>query len=239
MGQRLFARQTEDRAGRRAVSRAGSVLNSGERLDAGVGRDLRGLCRKAGPIRPAPKRAGANLSDEAIWLGRLVASLLPRGGRSPRASRPDAACRGAPARHAEAVEGDYVPLAEQGHGHVGPCVDRGSRSAAAPRQPRFRLVGRYQLEAAVQSAHAGRAGSPDAPIGPAIERLYDALLLLTGSPVVAINRAGSRSRETSGRRGGPCGARYVGRRYAAGRISTLLGGARARAAGADGRRCGG
>jgi RNA polymerase sigma-70 factor (ECF subfamily) len=50
------------------------------------------------------------------------------------------------------------------------------------------VVGRYQLEAAVQSAHAARraTGSTD---WAAIARLYDALLALTGSPVVAINRA--------------------------------------------------
>jgi RNA polymerase sigma-70 factor (ECF subfamily) len=44
------------------------------------------------------------------------------------------------------------------------------------------------LEAAVQSAHAVRrvAGRPD---WPAIERLYDALVALTGSPVAAVNRA--------------------------------------------------
>ena len=49
-------------------------------------------------------------------------------------------------------------------------------------------IGRYQLEAAVQSAHVvrRRSGRPD---WAAIERLYDALSALTGSPVVAINRA--------------------------------------------------
>ena len=49
-------------------------------------------------------------------------------------------------------------------------------------------IGRYQLEAAVQSAHVvrRRTGRPD---WAAIERLYDALSALTGSPVVAINRA--------------------------------------------------
>jgi RNA polymerase sigma-70 factor, ECF subfamily len=49
-------------------------------------------------------------------------------------------------------------------------------------------VGRYQLEAAVQSAHVVRrlTGAAD---WAAIEQLYDALHALTGSPVVAINRA--------------------------------------------------
>jgi RNA polymerase sigma-70 factor (ECF subfamily) len=49
-------------------------------------------------------------------------------------------------------------------------------------------VGRYQLEAAVQSAHVIRRKSGRAD-WPAIERLYAALFALTGSPVVAINRA--------------------------------------------------
>ncbi|MDO9285536.1 MAG: RNA polymerase subunit sigma-70, partial [Aquabacterium sp.] len=51
-----------------------------------------------------------------------------------------------------------------------------------------RRVGRFQLEAAVQSAHGVRrlTGAAD---WPAIERLYDALQRLTGSPVVALNRA--------------------------------------------------
>ena len=49
-------------------------------------------------------------------------------------------------------------------------------------------VGRFQLEAAVQSAHVERrvTGTTN---WDAIERLYDALFALTGSPVVAINRA--------------------------------------------------
>jgi RNA polymerase sigma-70 factor (ECF subfamily) len=50
------------------------------------------------------------------------------------------------------------------------------------------VIGRYQLEAAVQSAHAARrlTGQSD---WAAIERLYDALSAITDSPVVAINRA--------------------------------------------------
>ncbi len=49
-------------------------------------------------------------------------------------------------------------------------------------------TGRYQLEAAVQSAHVVRRHSGRAD-WEAIERIYDALLAMTGSPVVAINRA--------------------------------------------------
>ena len=50
------------------------------------------------------------------------------------------------------------------------------------------MVGRYQLEAAVQSAHVVRCRTGAAD-WTAIGQLYDALLAITGSPVVAINRA--------------------------------------------------
>ncbi len=52
----------------------------------------------------------------------------------------------------------------------------------------FGSVGRYQLEAAVQSAHLVRRRTGRADWA-AIEHLYDALAALTGSPVVEINRA--------------------------------------------------
>ena len=48
--------------------------------------------------------------------------------------------------------------------------------------------GRFQLEAAVQSAHAARRTSGRTDWA-AIVQLYDALLGMTGSVVVAINRA--------------------------------------------------
>ena len=56
------------------------------------------------------------------------------------------------------------------------------------RASRFGATGRYQLEAAIQSAHVIRRRTGQAD-WPAIAQLYDALLALTGSPVVAINRA--------------------------------------------------
>jgi RNA polymerase sigma-70 factor, ECF subfamily len=50
------------------------------------------------------------------------------------------------------------------------------------------VIGRFQLEAVVQSAHAARrhSGRTDSQ---AIEHAYDLLWDLTNSPVVAINRA--------------------------------------------------
>ncbi len=49
-------------------------------------------------------------------------------------------------------------------------------------------IGRFQLEAAIQSAHVDRCRSGTAN-WPHIAELYHALYALTGSPVVLINRA--------------------------------------------------
>jgi RNA polymerase sigma-70 factor (ECF subfamily) len=49
-------------------------------------------------------------------------------------------------------------------------------------------IGRYQLEAALQSAHVYRCRTGHAN-WPEVVQLYDALFALAGSPVVAINRA--------------------------------------------------
>ena len=127
-----------------------------------------------------------NLSEEAIWLGGLVASLLPG---EPEALGLLALMLYSEARRAARrdANGDYVPLADQD-----PASWDGSliqqAEALLSRAGAMGVIGRYQLEAAVQSAHVLRrlGGRPD---WAAIERLYDGLLALTGSPVVAINRA--------------------------------------------------
>jgi len=126
-----------------------------------------------------------NLAEEAIWLGRLVASLLPQ---EPEALGLLALMLFAEARRnaRRARNGDYVPLAAQ---DVATWNARLIEDAEAHlRRAGTSAIGRYQLEAAVQSAHVVRrlTGAAD---WPAIEKLYDALLALTGSPVVAINRA--------------------------------------------------
>jgi RNA polymerase sigma-70 factor (ECF subfamily) len=127
-----------------------------------------------------------NLATEGIWLGRLVAALLPDEpealgllslmlfAEARRAARRDAA-------------GDYVPLAEQDcalwdHALVDEAEALLGHAATKG------VIGRYQLEAAVQSAHAARrrTGYTD---WAAIRSFYDALFAIAGSPVVAINRA--------------------------------------------------
>jgi len=126
------------------------------------------------------------LADDAIWLGRHVASRLPGEAEAlgllslmlhARARRD--ARRGA--------DGSYVPLAEQDPARWdGAMIEEAE--ALLSQASRLPGTGRYQLEAAVQSVHAARrsAGVSD---WRAILALYDALLRMTASPVVAVNRA--------------------------------------------------
>ena len=126
------------------------------------------------------------LAAEAIWLGRLLASLLP--------GEPEALGLLALMLHAESRRearrdsaGAYVPLADQDSTRWNAAMI-GEAETLLHRAGAMRRIGRYQLEAAVQSAHATRlhTGRTD---WPAILELYDALLSLTDSPVVALNRA--------------------------------------------------
>jgi RNA polymerase sigma-70 factor (ECF subfamily) len=127
-----------------------------------------------------------NLAEEGIFLGRLVAALLP--------GEPEALGLLALMLHAEArrgarrdARGEYVPLAEQDPAAWdGALIDEAE--ALLARAGAHGAVGRYQLEAAVQSAHVVRRRTGRAD-WEAITLLYDALLAMTGSPVVAINRA--------------------------------------------------
>jgi RNA polymerase sigma-70 factor (ECF subfamily) len=127
-----------------------------------------------------------NLADEAIWLGRLVASMLPGEGEALGllSLMLHAHARRDARRNAQ---GDYVPLSQQDPARWdAETIDEAE--ALLARANACGLVGRYQLEAAVQSAHAvrRRRGSAD---WAAFERRYDALCTLTGSPVAALNRA--------------------------------------------------
>ena len=127
-----------------------------------------------------------DLTEEASFLARLVTELLPH--------EPEALGLLALILHAEARrrarrkdDGAYVPLAEQDPAqwdtHMieeAELLLRRASSAGA--------IGRYQLEAALQSAHVHRGRTGGANWAEVVQ-LYDALFALTGSPVVAINRA--------------------------------------------------
>ncbi|SCX73776.1 RNA polymerase sigma factor [Variovorax sp. EL159] len=128
-----------------------------------------------------------NLAEEAIWLGRLVASLLPDEGEAlgllslmlhahaRREARRDAS-------------GAYVPLGEQDTRRWDTAMIDEAEALLSRASRCQDDGGRYQLEAAVQSAHAVRRHTGRAD-WVAVGQLYDALCALTGSPVAALNRA--------------------------------------------------
>jgi RNA polymerase sigma-70 factor (ECF subfamily) len=127
-----------------------------------------------------------DLSREAIWLCQVLISLLP--------DEPEALGLLALMLYSEARRrarrsdaGDYVPLEMQPvAGWDLAMIDEAE--ALLRRAGTIARIGRYQLEAAVQSAHVARRRF-NVPNWPAIFHLYDGLAALTGSPVVAINRA--------------------------------------------------
>jgi RNA polymerase sigma-70 factor (ECF subfamily) len=126
------------------------------------------------------------LAEEAIWLGQLVVSLLPEEpeAKGMLALMLYTESRGAARRDSA---GTYVPLDEQDVALWNNSLLQTAEAllheanAAGP-------SGRYQIEAAIQSAHmARRVAGRDTRR--AILALYDHLVALTGSPVVALNRA--------------------------------------------------
>src|SRR5204863_2599358 len=124
--------------------------------------------------------AGApEIAEEAVWLGWLVVSLLPD---EPEAKGMLALMLYAESRRSARHDatGAYVPLDEQDT-----RLWDGSQIAIAEKMlreaSRSGPTGRYQLEAAIQSAHTARrmTGVANWPI---VVELYDHLLALTSSP---------------------------------------------------------
>ena len=130
--------------------------------------------------------ARRDLAEEALFLGRLVTELLPE--------EPEALGLLALMLHAEArrrarrnERGEYVPLAEQDTALWDTrMIDEAE--ALLRRACALGSIGRYQLEGALQSAHVHRRRTGHADWA-AVVQLYDALLAISGSPVVAVNRA--------------------------------------------------
>lgn len=130
--------------------------------------------------------ARRDLAEEAIFLCRIVIELLPN---EPEALGLFALMQYAEARRAARrdQQGEYVPLEAQDVGRWD--MDRIAEAEAALRHASsMRRIGRYQLEAAIQSAHVERRRTGQLN-WPAVLQLYDGLVALTGSPVAILNRA--------------------------------------------------
>ena len=128
----------------------------------------------------------SELAPEAMWLSSLIAEMLPE--------EPEAKALLALMLYAEArrnarrdARGCYVPIDLQD-------VARWDRIQIANAENllhacnRSGPTGRYQLEAAIQSAHIAQRLT-GANCWPAIVSLYDHLVSMTNSPVAVLNRA--------------------------------------------------
>jgi RNA polymerase sigma-70 factor (ECF subfamily) len=136
------------------------------------------------------EEASTALAGEAIWLGRLIVSLLPD---QPEAKGMLALMLYTEARRGarRGAGGAYVPLEEQ-QTSLWDSAQIEEAETLLREASTGGPSGRYQIEAAIQSAHVARrlVGVDN---WPAIVALYDHLLALTGSPVVALNRAAALS----------------------------------------------
>lgn len=127
-----------------------------------------------------------DLTDEAIFLARLAVELLPEEAEALGllALMLHAEARRGARRNAA---GEYVPLAEQDATKWNATMIEEAESLLQ-RALALGSIGRYQLEAALQSAHVHRRRTGHNNWTEVVQ-FYDALAAITDSPVVAINRA--------------------------------------------------
>ncbi|GAA2370979.1 RNA polymerase subunit sigma-24 [Catellatospora methionotrophica] len=128
----------------------------------------------------------ADLCTEAIRLGRLLAELMPD---EPEALGLLALMLLTESRRAArtTATGQLVPLPEQDRGRWDQALIAEGLTLVG-RCLRRRQLGPYQLQAAISAVHAA---APDAAATdwPRVLALYDRLLALTPTPVVALHRA--------------------------------------------------
>lgn len=128
----------------------------------------------------------ASLAEEAIWLGRLVAELMP--------AEPEAMGLLALMLHCEArrparrdADGAFIPLDRQNTAHWNRTMAAEAeallRAAAHHRTP-----GRFQIEAAIQSLHF-QAGVTGEKLDAACVALYDRLVEIAPSTGARVARA--------------------------------------------------
>ena len=131
-------------------------------------------------VRPA-------LCADALRLGRTLAALVPLAAEvhgllalmEIQASR---------MRTRVAADGSPVLLQDQNRARWDHLAIRRGLDALARAEKRAQPLGPYTLQAAIAACHA-RARSTEATDWWRIVALYDALVEVTGSPVVALNRA--------------------------------------------------
>ncbi len=130
------------------------------------------------------------LAEEAIWLAGVLAQQVP--------NEPEALGLLALLLHLEArrparrVDGKFVPLEQQDIA-LWRVSMQGEAEMLLMKAAEGDRIGRFQLEAAIQSAHTSRRSRGKADWA-AIVLLYEALARLAPSPIVQLNRAAALAR---------------------------------------------
>jgi predicted RNA polymerase sigma factor len=143
-------------------------------------------------------RKAVGLAEEAVWLARVLRDQVPEDPEVHGLLALMLHCEARrPARRN--ADGKFVPLSEQNPREwLTPLIEEAERElVAAARNPR---LGRFQLEAAIQSVHAERAhtGRTD---WKAIARFYDQLVLVAPSLGAAVGRAAAHAEAKSAQAG--------------------------------------
>lgn len=127
------------------------------------------------------------LCDDALRLGRILAELAPEHAEAHglvalmelQASR---------ARARSTPSGEPILLLDQNRARWDPLLIRRGLAALARAESLARPLGPYAIQAAIAACHARARTAADTDwLG--IVALYDALVQLTASPVVELNRA--------------------------------------------------
>ena len=131
-------------------------------------------------------RKAVGLAEEAIWLARVLRDQVPEDPEVHGLLALMLHCEARrPARRS--ADGKFVPLSEQDPREwLAPLMDEAERELVAA--ARHARLGRFQLEAAIQSVHAERAHSGRTD-WKAIARFYDQLVRVAPSLGAAVGRA--------------------------------------------------
>lgn len=127
------------------------------------------------------------LCDEALRLGRILAELLP-GEPEVHGLVALMEIQASRARARLGPSGAPILLLDQDRSRWDRLLIRRGLQALARAETLGRPLGPYAIQAAIAACHA-RAQTPTETDWPRIVALYDALVELTGSPVVELNRA--------------------------------------------------